>query len=70
MGAGWAVEQGGRVGGDPAGRPGNQLFANDGNGHFADRSAKSGAEDRGYGMGCAAGDADGDGRRHPGLRSF
>ena len=54
--------QGGRVGGDPAGRPGNQLFANDGNGHFADRSAKSGAEDRGYGMGCAAGDADGDGR--------
>ena len=42
-------------------RPGNQLFANDGNGRFADVSAGSGADDRGYGMGVATGDCDGDG---------
>jgi hypothetical protein len=45
----------------PAERPGNQLFANRGDGRFEDVSAGSGADDRGYGMGVAAGDADGDG---------
>lgn len=43
-------------------RPGNQLFRNDGQGRFEDVSAGSGAEDRGYGMGVACGDVDGDGR--------
>ncbi len=42
-------------------RPGNQLFANRGDGTFEDVSAGSGADDRGYGMGVAAGDSDGDG---------
>lgn len=42
-------------------RPGNQLFANDGAGRFADVSAASAADDRGYGMGVAVGDADDDG---------
>jgi hypothetical protein len=45
----------------PAERPANQLFENDGRGHFRDVSAASGADDRGYGMGAATGDADGDG---------
>jgi len=43
-------------------RPGNQLFANDGAGSFTDVSAASGADERGYSMGVAAGDADEDGR--------
>ena len=43
-------------------RPGNQLFANDGHARFTDASAASGADERGYGMGVATGDADGDGR--------
>ncbi len=42
-------------------RPGNQLFENDGQGRFADVSAGSGADDRGYGMGVASGDYDADG---------
>ena len=42
-------------------RPGNQLFENDGKGRFADVSAGSGADDRGYGMGVASGDFDSDG---------
>jgi hypothetical protein len=54
--------QGGSITAEPDARPTNQLFANDGGGRFADASAASGAEDRGYGMGVAAGDADGDGR--------
>jgi hypothetical protein len=43
-------------------RPGNKLFRNRGGGRFEDASAGSGAEDRGYGMGVAAGDCDEDGR--------
>ncbi len=39
----------------------NQLFMNDGSGHFSDISESSGAADRGYGMGVASGDVDGDG---------
>ncbi|MSR60920.1 MAG: CRTAC1 family protein [Planctomycetes bacterium] len=46
----------------PAERPPNQLFENTGGGRFRDASAGSGAEDRGYGMGVAAGDANDDGR--------
>lgn len=42
-------------------RPGNVLFANDGTGSFENVTAGSGADDQGYGMGVAAGDADGDG---------
>jgi hypothetical protein len=45
----------------PEERPANQLFENRG-GRFADVSAASGTDDRGYGMGVATGDADGDGR--------
>lgn len=54
--------QAGSIVAAPAERPGNQLFANDGAGRFRDVSAGSGADDRGYGMGVAAGDADEDGR--------
>jgi hypothetical protein len=43
-------------------RPANQLFRNRGAARFEDVTAASGAGDRGYGMGVAAGDADGDGR--------
>ena len=53
--------QAGGVRTPPAQRPGNQLFANDGRGRFNDVSAASGADERGYGMGVAAGDADADG---------
>jgi hypothetical protein len=42
-------------------RPGNQLFRNEGGGRFTDVSAGSGADDRGYGAGVAAGDYDNDG---------
>ncbi|MDX1501289.1 MAG: CRTAC1 family protein [Thermoanaerobaculia bacterium] len=45
----------------PASRPGNRLYLNRGDGTFA-AARDSGAEDRGYGMGAAAGDFDGDGR--------
>ncbi|MCH2103888.1 MAG: CRTAC1 family protein [Planctomycetes bacterium] len=40
---------------------GDRLFANDGAGNFADVTEATGATDRGYGMGCACGDYDGDG---------
>ena len=46
---------------DPAQRPGNQLYRNLGDGRFEDATAGSGADDRGYGMGCAAADFDRDG---------
>jgi hypothetical protein len=42
-------------------RGGNQLFRNRLEGSFDDVTAESGAEDRGYGMGAAAGDYDNDG---------
>jgi len=54
--------QAGGVRAEPAQRPPNQLFANQGGGLFEDVTAASGAGDRGYGMGAAVGDADGDGR--------
>ena len=53
--------QGGSVLNTPAQQPGNQLFLNDGSGHFRDASEGSGAQDKGYGMGAAVGDFDGDG---------
>ncbi|MBL4769641.1 MAG: CRTAC1 family protein [Planctomycetes bacterium] len=40
---------------------GNQLYANDGEGLFTNVTAGSGADDKGYGMGVATGDYDGDG---------
>ncbi len=43
-----------------AGRAPNRLFRNNGNGTFS-RVEGSGAEDRGYGMGCTFGDFDNDG---------
>ena len=42
-------------------RPGNELFLNRGDGHFEPAPAGHGADDRGYGMGVATGDYDGDG---------
>lgn len=42
-------------------QPGNRLFRNRGDGTFDDVTEGSGADDRGYGMGVAAGDYDGDG---------
>ena len=42
-------------------RPTNRLFLNDGGGRFTDATEGSGADDRGYGMGVATGDYDGDG---------
>ena len=41
--------------------PINRLYRNAGDGTFADLSVGSGSDDRGYGMGCAAGDFDNDG---------
>lgn len=46
----------------PSERPGNRLFVNQGDGAFRDATRGSGADDRGYGMGVATGDFDGDGR--------
>jgi hypothetical protein len=54
--------QAGSIVAAPEQRPGNQLFTNDGAGRFTDASARSGADERGYSMGVAAGDADDDGR--------
>ncbi|QDV05454.1 FG-GAP repeat protein [Planctomycetes bacterium Poly30] len=42
-------------------RPGNQLYLGDGKGHFRNVTDGSGADDRGYAMGVATGDYDGDG---------
>src|SRR5258706_5053043 len=42
--------------------PGCKLFHNLGDGHFEDVTARAGVAGRGYGMGCTAGDYDGDGR--------
>jgi hypothetical protein len=47
---------------DRAGAPPNELWRNDGAGNFTDATAESGdAAHRGYGMGVAAGDVNGDG---------
>ncbi|HEX6885913.1 MAG TPA: CRTAC1 family protein [Planctomycetota bacterium] len=54
--------QSGEPGAPAASNPGNALYANDGGARFRDVSAASGADERGYGMGVATGDADGDGR--------
>ncbi|MEM7306314.1 MAG: CRTAC1 family protein [Planctomycetota bacterium] len=54
--------QSGLLVGDRAASPGNQLFLNGGDGTFRDATAASGAGERGYGMGVACGDVDGDGR--------
>jgi len=43
------------------GAPGNRLFRNDGDWRFTDVTEGSGADDRGYGIGVAAGDFDDDG---------
>ncbi len=52
--------QGGKPDGKPA-EAGNRLFRNDGDGRFEDISERSGADDRGYGIGVTAGDYDNDG---------
>ena len=39
----------------------NRLYRNRGDGTFEDATVESGADDRGYGMGCAVGDYDNDG---------
>ncbi|MBZ0111505.1 MAG: CRTAC1 family protein [Thermoanaerobaculia bacterium] len=53
--------QGGPLEGAPETRPPNQLFLNRGDGTFVEATEGSGAGDRGYGMGVAAGDVDHDG---------
>ena len=52
--------QSGRIAG-AGNQPGNRLYRNSGAGLFEDVTEGSGADDRGYGMGVTAGDADGDG---------
>ncbi len=49
---------------EPGGQalPGCRLFRNLGNGRFEDATARAGVAGHGYGMGCTAGDYDGDGR--------
>jgi tetratricopeptide (TPR) repeat protein len=48
---------------DPARPPApNRLYRNNGDGTFADVTARAGVAGRGYGMGCAVGDYDNDGR--------
>lgn len=49
------------AGGQRARHPGNELFRNDGSGGFRRVTEGAGVGDRGYGMGCAVGDVDGDG---------
>jgi hypothetical protein len=46
---------------DPTAREPNRLYLNDGTGRFRDITESSGTGDRGYGMGVACGDFDGDG---------
>ena len=41
---------------------GNVLYRNDGTGRFVDVTSKAGVQGQGFGMGCAVGDFDGDGR--------
>jgi len=53
--------QSGTLDGARTSAPGNALYRNDGAARFTDASAASGADDRGYGMGVAVGDADQDG---------
>ena len=53
--------QGGSLTAAPSSRPTNQLYRNHGDGHFDNVTEHSGSADRGYGMGVAAGDYDGDG---------
>jgi hypothetical protein len=45
----------------PSERNTDRLFTNDGHAHFTERTAELGSGERGYGMGCAIGDADEDG---------
>ncbi len=53
--------QSGDLAGPREDTPGNRLFRNRRDGTFEDATARAGVGDRGYGMGCAFGDADGDG---------
>ena len=53
--------QGGSLKGGGLPGPPNQLFRNAGGGYFENVTPASGADDRGYGMGVAAGDYDNDG---------
>ena len=46
---------------EEGGNAGNRLFANDGQGDFVDVTDAAQATERGYGMGCACADYDGDG---------
>ncbi len=43
--------------------PGNVMYANRGDGTFADVSKEAAVDDAGWGMGCTVGDVDGDGYR-------
>lgn len=52
--------QSGRLGSDNADAP-NRLYLNRGDGYFDEAPATAGTDDRGYGMGVAAGDYDNDG---------
>ncbi len=54
QGGHWNVER-------AADQPGNQLYANRGDGTFENVTAGSGADDQGYGMGVTTGDYDNDG---------
>jgi len=54
--------QAGAITAAPESRPPDQLFVNQGEGRFRAAGEESGARDRGFGMGIAAGDYDEDGR--------
>jgi len=57
----YAVDSGDVAGGPRPDGAGDVLLINDGTGRFLDRTAEWGLTSRGYGMGVAAGDYDGDG---------
>ena len=64
-GDGWLdlyLVQGGDLEDGPGASAANALLRNRADGTFEDVTEGSGAADRGYGMGCAFGDVDGDGR--------
>jgi len=53
--------QGGDLTGNALDRPGNRLYRNRGDGTFQEVTTVANVGDQSYGMGCAAGDYDGDG---------
>jgi len=57
----YAVDSAALPGFTPSSKPMSRLYRNDGKGRFTDVTVEAGVGAAGYGMGCVAGDVDGDG---------